>query len=648
MTSKFTITQTKHGPQSGLEWKPEEYQKQGVKLFVGQGAAGLFLDPGMRKTSISLAAIKILLKKKLVRKVLIIAPVRPCYLVWPKEIKKWKDFQQLRYSILHGSRKEEALQVDADIYLMNPEGLPWLLNAQYVQIKSRNPKADEDPKWKIKIDWERFMALGFDMLILDESTKFKNTNTERYALLKPTLTKFNRRYILTGSPMPRSYMDLFGQIYTLDLGNALGGYISHYRNSYFDKSGFGGYDWKLRDGADKEIQAKIKPLVMHFAAEDHLDMPILRPNPIFIDLPEKARRMYDEMEEHLITDNGEEVFTAVNSAASGIKCSQIANGGMYKETTQGKESVFIHDAKTEAVKDLIEELSGQPALLNYEFGHDLERLTKALGADTPNMSGSNLKRLELMQDKWNAGEIPVMLGQPASMGHGLNLQEGGHHLIMHSLMWDWEVVDQWIRRIRRGGNKHKYVFLHMIIARGTIDEVKYARMISKDKSQRAFLNAMKTYFTARKAGKFSALQELEDGVLLEEDNRRGGPRVKQEESKMAFVKKEKKAETGLVVDLDNAKFAKKGGATASTEVSEKKEKKAAKPAKAPKAEKPAANDDKRKITLVEKKNPKREGSEGYKRYALYKSGMKVSEFLEAGGTSADLRYDEAKGFIKVA
>lgn len=482
MTSKFTQARKPRGKQSGNDWVPEPYQKQGVKLLVSQGAAGLFLDPGMGKTSITLAAIKILLKKQLVRKVLIVAPLRPCYLTWPAEIKKWNDFKHLRYVILHGAKKEEALKVDADIYLTNPEGLAWLFNGG-----------------KPNTDHKRLAELGFDMLVLDESTKFKNTNTERFSILRPVLPKFKRRYILTGSPMPRSYMDLFGQIYTLDLGNALGSYITHYRHKYFDPTGYGGYDWTLRAGADKEIQAQLEHLVMHFSAEEHLKMPKLRINPIYIELPPAAQDLYDELEEHFITEVGDKVITAVNAGAATGKLSQIANGGLYYESEINRKTIEVHHAKTTAVVDLIEELSGQPALLNYEFTHDLERLTKALGAKTPNMSSGGMKELRLLQDKWNAGEIPVMLGQPASMGHGLNLQQGGHHLIMHSLMWDWEVVDQWMRRLYRAGNKSPYVCLHLIIARGTIDEVKYALMLQKDKNQKAFLETLKCYIQSKKS-----------------------------------------------------------------------------------------------------------------------------------------------------
>lgn len=466
MTSKFTIPQKKPSKPSKNEWQPHDYQKKAVEFMLKNMCGGLLLDPGLGKTSICLSAIKLLKARGLVGKVLIVAPLRPCYLVWPEELKKWDTFRDLTYTILHGKDKEANLKKEVDIYIINPDGLEWLL--------VRDVK-----------------KLGFDMLIIDESTMLKRTNTKRFKLIKPTLPLFRRRYILTGSPTPNGYMDLFGQIYLLDLGHALGRFITSYRRDYFYQSGYGGYEWNLQPGAEARIQERVKPLVMRLAAEDYIKLPKLIVSDIYVELDDRARATYKMMEKELIALIRSEYVTAANVASAITKCRQLANGAIYMADRSVEE---VHKAKLEAVTALVEELSGVPALIAYEFEHDKTRLIKALGKNTPYIGGGvTPRRTAELEAAWNRGDLPVLLGHPASMGHGLNLQNSGNHVVWFAPTWNYEYYEQLIGRVRRQGARFNTVFVHRILVRGTVDEVVLATLQQKSVNETTLLAALKDY-----------------------------------------------------------------------------------------------------------------------------------------------------------
>lgn len=345
-----------------------------------------------------------------------------------------------------------------------------------------------------------------DTLIIDESSKFKNAQTQRYKTLKPYLKTFARRWILTGSPAPNGLLDLFGQIYLLDLGASLSPYITQYRRMFFDPSGYGGYEWKIKpDGAERINQA-IKPLVLRLEASDYLELPELIYNDIYIDLPPDAMKQYKMMEIRMLTklESGE-IISAANAGVATMKCRQIANGGLYKELDIERPMVkddrwaHLHMAKAEAVADLVEEMAGQPALIAYEFEQDLDRLFKVLGKDTPHIGGGvSARRGAEIERNWNSGSIRTLLGHPASMAHGLNLQGAGGAVIWASLTWNFEYYDQFIKRVHRQGNTHKRVFVHHIIARNTIDEVMLRTLRGKGKTQHNFLTALKEYAKGKK------------------------------------------------------------------------------------------------------------------------------------------------------
>lgn len=448
-------------------WKPKPYMELSVKWLLSHGAAALWLDPGLGKTSVTLYSFEALRRARTGRRMLVIAPLHVCYDTWPGEIAKWRQFEHLTIEVLHGDHKEEALRRKADIYCINPEGLGWLTKKG------------------------RMALLDADILVLDESTKFKHTDTQRFRQLKPFLTHFRRRWELTGTPSPNGLMDIFGQIYILDLGHALGRYITKYRETYFDSGGFGEYDWELKEGAEEKIYAKVRPLALRISNEV-LKLPKLVFNDVLVELPKEARKAYDEMEKMLITtlQDGTRI-SAANAAVAAGKCLQICNGSVYHVNDDFKRlSNMVHLAKVEAAEDLVEEMSGQPALLVYGYDQDRALLRKAF-PKAPSVADVAVKKSRELFAAWNRKQIPLMIAQYSSIAHGLNLQGGGQHIIWFGVPWDLEVWLQLIARLWRQGSEFSHIFVHALLAKNTIDEVVRSTLKGKDRTQRALLDACK-------------------------------------------------------------------------------------------------------------------------------------------------------------
>jgi SNF2 family DNA or RNA helicase len=400
--------------------------------------------------------------------------------VWTDERDKWLDFWNLPITVLHGPKKDKLLAAlppasydRPDIVTVTYEGLDWL---------TRNFH-------------ENFNRLDADVLIADESTYVKNTRTARFKNLKPLLPHFRRRIILTGTPIPRSYEDLFGQIYVVDRGGALGQYITHYRQLYFNDVSPHGADYsvyELKPGAEKIINDRVRPLVLRGDKDDYLQLPKLLHNVIEVELPPDARAAYDVMEEryHLLLDSGAEI-TAPTAAALGNKLRQIANGFVYDENGYAEP---IHLEKIEALADLVASLQGKPALVAYEYIEDANRIARVLGDGNglPRLRASMPEALERQYiADFNAGKLPVLLVHPQSSGHGLNLQESAGHVIWYGPTWNLELYDQLIQRVYRSGNPNERVTIHTIAARGTKDEQVAAVLALKDGRQKAMLKALK-------------------------------------------------------------------------------------------------------------------------------------------------------------
>lgn len=450
-----------------IPYTPKAFHTEAIKFLLMNSNAGLFFDPGLGKTGIVLAALLVLKQRGLFKRAVVVAPRRVCHDVWPKERNKWTDFQPLSVSVLHGPKKDELLRTTtADICCITSEGLQWLVDPAH----------------------DRLEQLGADVLVVDESSFFRHTTSKRFKTLKELLPRFKRRMILTGTPAPRSYEDLFPQIFILDMGGALGRYITHYRAKYFNDVGFGYPDWRLRPGAGKEINERIKPLVLRGDQVDHLDMPALIHNVVAIDLPPAVRATYDQFERQFYVDIGGHEIMAANAAVAGNKLRQVANGFVYD---LNHNAVVLHDLKIEALESIVSELQGKPALVLYEYNEDLARIKAALGGPPHIGDGTTDKQASQYNDDFNAGNIPVLLAHPASAGHGLNLQGSSQHVIWFGPTWDLERHQQAVQRVWRQGNTHDRVFVHTIVARDTVEDRVAQVLATKDATQRALLNSLK-------------------------------------------------------------------------------------------------------------------------------------------------------------
>jgi len=451
-------------------WNPWAYQTRAVKHLMERGAAALFLDPGLGKTAITLEAFRQLKEAGQAEKMLVVAPLRVCQLVWRQEGRKWTQFRDLTFSLVHGPKKEEALAEDVDIHLINPEGIAWLVQQFYGRTD-----------------------LPWDTVVLDELTKFKNHRAQRSKKLRKKLVRVKRRWGLTGSPAPNGYMDLFGQMLILDDGASLGRYITYFRDQYFIKN-WDGFSYDIRPGSAERIEKRIAPYVLRMSAEDYLDLPPLVDNRVTVTLPPKAQKAYEEMKQEMILTLPEGVVTSANAAATYSKLKQLTNGAVYLSDegyTTEKRWVEIHTAKLDALEDLIDELAGQPLLVAYEFQHDLARLRERLGDDVPTLSGISGTKIEEVEGQWNRGELPVLLVHPASAGHGLNLQGAkASHICWFSKPWDLEMYDQTIRRILRQGSTSDRIINHSIIIPDSIDEIVEAALGDKTTTQTRLLNAL--------------------------------------------------------------------------------------------------------------------------------------------------------------
>jgi SNF2 family DNA or RNA helicase len=474
-----------------IEYIPKDYQFESIKFGVNRPEAGFFLAPGLGKTSITLMIFRILKRMGLVDELLVLAKRRIIFEVWPAEAKKWRQTHKFKVLICHGKNKREDLLRNVSVKLLNYEGLMLLAERS-------------NRRWGLTELGKEFFGRGRRiMLTVDESSKLRHTHTQRFKALKQCLQHFARRYILTGSPAPNGLLNLFGQVYTLDLGKTLGTFITQYRNEYFRPAGYMGKDWVLQKGAEKRIFKKLRPLVLRYGT-DQLNLPPLTFVDRFVDLDTKAMLEYRKMEQEFIIQMREGDIIAANAAVASGKCRQIANGGVYY-TKDGdftanpklaKGVKEFHSEKCEELVELLEELEGEPALVAYEFAHDVTRLKKYFAKHAPQFKdapfvGGKMKDKEfaVYKKQWDNGELPVMFGNPESIAHGLNLQGKGGIVIFFALTWNLENYEQFIQRVWRQGQKRR-VIVYRIIARSTVDVDMINALRMKDRTQQALLRAM--------------------------------------------------------------------------------------------------------------------------------------------------------------
>lgn len=448
------------------EFIPHNYQQYCIDRIISDPALGLFLDMGLGKTAITLSAIKRLKYEYwCVSKVLIIAPKKVAESTWIKEAAKWKQLNGLRFASVLGSadQRRRALRETADIYLINRENTQWL-----VDYYGHN--------------WP------FDMVVLDESSSFKNHQAKRFKALKLERSRISRIVELTGTPNPRSLMDLWAQVFLLDGGKRLGRTITAYRDAYFvpDKRNRTTiFSYAPKPGAAEEIYSRISDICISMKAEDYLELPELVYHDIPVVLDAAAQKAYNRLErDTLLQVDDNTVITAGTAAVLRGKLLQLCNGAVYDE--EGSV-ITVHDCKIEALLETVEQLNGQHAIICYNFRHDKARLLEALKATRLRVSVYEGKAQE---DDWNAGNIDLLLMQPASCGYGLNLQDGGHHIIWFGLTDSLELYQQTNKRLHRQGQIYPVIVHHLLVQGGTDEDV-IQSLSGKADAQDCLLEALK-------------------------------------------------------------------------------------------------------------------------------------------------------------
>ena len=448
-----------------MKYSPHDYQTYATNFILTHPVAAVLLDMGLGKSVITLTAIfDLCLDSFLIRKVLVIAPLRVARDTWPAEIRKWDHLRGLTFSVAVGTEPERkaALMQDASVYIINRENVQWL-------VEQSN------------------LPFDYDMVVVDELSSFKSYQAKRFRALLQVRPGVRRIVGLTGTPSSNGLMDLWAEYRLLDLGQRLGRYITHYRNRYFTPDKRNGaivYSYKPLPGAEEQIYDAIADITISMKAADHLQMPECVQSEATVKLSAEEQEAYSTLKKELVVSlNGEEI-DAVNAAALANKLCQMANGAVYADD---KRVIPLHERKLDMLEDLIEAANGKPVLVAYWFKHDLERIMERLHKlHIPFARADKSESIE----RWNRGELPVMLIHPASAGHGLNLQSGGCTLVWYGLTWSLELYQQTNARLWRQGQKHTVV-IHHIIAEGTIDERIMLALRQKDKTQTALMDAVR-------------------------------------------------------------------------------------------------------------------------------------------------------------
>ena len=443
------------------------YQVVAKDFIIGHPYAAVILDMGMGKTATTLSAVNELMFDRFeVTKVLVIAPLRVANTVWSVEMEQWAELRHLRYSKIVGTPKQRnvALQKDADIYIINRENLPWLVE-----------KCSPYFKW--------------DMVVIDELSSFKSWQSKRFKAFMAMRPYMKRIVGLTGTPSSNGLMDLFAEFKVIDGGERLGRFIGEFRSRYFEEGRRNGnivYEYIPMDYAECQIQDKISDITISMKALDYLDMPDLISTKKLVRMSEKEKEKYSQFKkEYVLSElDGLEV-TAANAASLTNKLVQLSNGAVYSDD---HTVVALHEQKLDALEDILESANGEPVLVAYWFKHDLARI---MGRLEKLKVKSRLLKTEEDIREWNKGNVPVGLLHPAGAGHGLNLQKGGHHLVWFGLTWSLELYQQTNARLWRQGQESETVVIQHIVTEGTIDEEILKALENKDAQQERLIAAVK-------------------------------------------------------------------------------------------------------------------------------------------------------------
>lgn len=447
-----------------IDFKPYDYQAYAIDKIIDNKRFGLFLDMGLGKTVSTLTAIEQLKYDYLdVDKVLVIAPKRVAEDTWAQEVDKWTHLTHLDVSLVLGTPKqrEQALEKNADIYVTNKENTKWICE-------------------RFKKDWP------FDMVVIDELSTFKNSDSQRFKILKKKWPLFDRFVGLTGTPAPKNIMDLWAQIYLIDGGERLGKFKTHFRQRYFyptHKVAEHIFNWELKNGAKDEIYKMISDVTVSMESKDYLKMPERVDTVKEAKLSKKERALYDELEQNMVIENDiddDKDIVALNSASLSNKLLQMSNGAVYADDGS---ITHIHDKKLELLDEIVEESQGQPILVMYNYKHDKERLLERYSFAETLDSDDYMER-------WNNGEIQMLITHPASAGHGLNLQYGGSIMVWFGLTWNLEYYEQANARLYRQGQK-KTTVIHHLLTENSIDQKVYESLKNKKLGQNELMNAVK-------------------------------------------------------------------------------------------------------------------------------------------------------------
>lgn len=450
-----------------MQFIPHNYQTFCIEKLLELPAVGLFLDMGLGKTVTTLTAIKELKYYRFqVYKVLVIAPKKVAEATWSKEAAKWDHLQCLRVSTVLGSRtkRERALACPADVYVINRENVEWL------------------------VDYYR-NAWPFDMVVVDESSSFKDQSTKRWRALKRVRPKIKRIVLLTGTPAPNNLIDLWAQIYLLDEGARLGRTIGGFRERYFlpdKRSADRVFTYKPKMGTEQVVQDLIGDICISMSAEDYLTLPECVSVNVPVMLDAKAQKAYDTMEREMLLEVDEETITADTAAVLTNKLLQLAGGAVYNADHQAQ---VIHSCKIEAFLELVESLAGKSALVFYAFQHEKDRILEALRKKHKHLRVRVFSGAQ-DEDDWNAGKIDILLAHPASTAYGLNLQQGGNHVIWFTPTWSLELYQQANKRLHRQGQTER-VIIHHLLVDGSIDYDVIVALGNKADTQDALLDSIK-------------------------------------------------------------------------------------------------------------------------------------------------------------
>ena len=442
-----------------MKYEPHNYQQFATDFILEHPISCLMLDMGLGKTVITLTALwQLALDSFEVSRILVIAPKRVAEVTWPKELSKWEHLSGLDATLVMGTQaeREEALRQQTFLYIINRENVSWLV--------ANHP-------------WD------FDMVVIDELSSFKSNQAQRFKAMKRVRPQVSRIVGLTGTPAPNSLLDLWPEMYLMDMGRRLGRFIGGFRDRFFTPDKRNReiiYSYKPREGAEEAIYGLISDICISMKAVDYLDMPELIMNRVEVSMDSREQKIYDDFQRDMVVSLQGEELDAVNAAALSGKLTQMANGAVYGEN---RKVLHIHDRKLDALEDLMEAANGKPLLVAYWYEHDLQRIKARF---------KSARCIDTTQDidDWNAGKIPLALIHPASAGHGLNLQEGGCTIVWFGLTWSLELYQQLNARLWRQGQKHTVV-IHHIVTKGTHDEDVLRALDNKDTRQSALIDAVR-------------------------------------------------------------------------------------------------------------------------------------------------------------